>query len=174
MKADDASHVLWLCSAGKYRDHPRGGSFSPPTLVSTHHFGWDRRHTGFLLRSFHGIAGHVHQRLTLPVELAEAFLMRCLESRFRETFLEAYIPKEDAIETISVSGAQLRLTRAKAVYRNGNHQLVGLTLIREQPREPFEGDLHLFFQLRTNLGASMKTMTPERIRAGLHGEVNAV
>jgi hypothetical protein len=163
------SDVWWLGAGSEYRDRPNQGCFSPLDLVSSHSFGWDTKAQGFVVKDELGIAGTVHHRLSMPVELAEAFLLRCLDPKFRELFLTSAFPREDAEETIEAGGAKLKLHRSKAEPVRGSQRyyMPGLTLSIEKKMEGSPERVFLFHEMRINFGARIGKLTMEEVQTSL-------
>lgn|GEM_PF-2689456 len=170
--ANKGQEDFWALSmALKYDDRVRG----QPQPKSVHRFGWRPGRQCFSLSDDPGFGLGASQDLPVPVELAEAFLERCcLDKEFNQLFFNDFYPSQIAEDTIEVGGASLKLQRGKAQFRAGHSDsLPGLSLSVVWEGKPQAGSLHLFYQLRANLGRYLRDLAPDQIRANLRASVTA-
>lgn len=160
-----AYNVWRLSAASKYEERePRSRR---PKLVSVHTFGWDRDARSFVLTTDAGLGLKTEQRLAMPVELAEAFLVRCVDPAFNECFLTSMCPLKAAVETVEAGGAKLVIERDRSC-SNGSasgksHILAGLSI-------GFSGTdnrLFLYSELRMRFGVNLRNVSADVVRAKL-------
>ena len=157
--------AIWrLAGATKYkRNHL--GSFAPSTPMSSHMFGWNKVKKAFIIEDTFGMAGTTTRTLPLLPELAELFLVRCLEPAFAERFLNSYCPRRDENEVLTLEGNELHLSCS--AYKSGrvgrDDTLPTLSLSSGRGTD----SLWLFYELRQSFGQRMKKLLPKEIRSNL-------
>ncbi len=167
--ADEKENIWWLTMALKYRDREGQSCFSPSIPVSRHSFGWERKAESFVIRDNLGIAGYVHDRLPVPIELAEKFLLRCLDGAFRQSFLTSMLPSEDAEEAIEHGDVRLRVHRSHAVLDSRGMRYIAMPSLSLSLAGPDgkNSSITLFDGLRRSLGNSIAGYAADSIRFGL-------
>lgn len=165
----EKEHIWWIASANGYRDREGQSCFSPSVPVSIHSFGWDRKAESFVIRDNLGSAGYVHHRLPVPIELAEKFLLRCLNGAFRQLFLTSMLPSQDAGEVIEHGDARLHVHRSRALEDGRGSRYISMPSLSLSLAGPDGKQLHinLFDGLRRGLGYSIAGYAADSIRFGL-------
>jgi len=159
----------WLGSAGLYERNFQRSTFGrAPSMVSQHTFGWNKQKQCFVLNTDLFLAGMPMDEYPVDVNVAEAFLLRCLDPKFQEVFLSISAAREPAVEIIKTSQGDIRAERGSAIMESLQHvSLPGLSVAfpNKYPGKPVW--LHLFNDLRVRFGTRIATSSPDEVRSNL-------
>jgi hypothetical protein len=167
----------WSLATGMmYTDGPGGGTFSPRLPVSEHHFGWIPKSNLFVVKNQRGMGGVSYNTMSVPLELAEAFLLRCIDDDFHEKALNNMFPSEDFEEVISVNTARLKVRRPKAIINfSGPSTIPGIYLDLEMVGvQNSVRSISLFSDLRASFAKRIRRFNPAQIKRNLRVPVNKI
>jgi len=148
---------MWVLGHAYHYDHTRRGRIKGSTEYT---FAWESAKRRFVLST-----RTEEKELPMPVDLAEAFLLQCLDRSFRERVI---IDSACTVqEHVSVGGARLCLRHCQVRYScKPSERLPGLSLSVESGAGT--GYLHLPYQVRMDFGLTMARTMPEEVHMMLH------
>lgn len=156
------SHGVWVLAHAYKYDQSRHGRIQGSTEYT---FVWEPAQSRFVLT-----AGAEFKYLAMPVELAEAFLLQCLDQTFRNhVIIDSTTTVQECVE---VGGARLCLRHCQERYICKGERFPGLSLTLESDGAS-AGYLFLPYQIRMDFGSTMARTMPEEVHMMLYPLVAA-
>lgn len=152
------SQGVWVLGHAYKYDQSRRGRIKGSTEYT---FGWDAAASKFVLH-----AGAETKELHMPLALAETFLLKCLDSAFRQRVItdSASVVQE----YVEAGGARLCLRHCQVRYMcKASERLPGLSLTVDSGGVT-AGYLFLPYQIRMDFGSTMARTMAEEVHTMLH------